>query len=171
MKVALATDHAGFVLKEYIKARLLEEGFEVVDCGCHSTKPVDYPPYALSLAWQVVSGNCERGIGFCGNGFTMAMLPNRIPGIRATICHDAFTARTSKEMGDSNIISLGARVVGCELAWELVRIWLNAEFLGKAVPRYARRLAELQELEQLFADPHFRERLEEYVGKTTGACA
>ena len=164
MKVAMGSDHAGFALKEFLKPRLAAANVEVVDCGCHSAeRRVDFPEYTFKVVWELVSGNCERGIYTCGNGYAMAMVANRIPGMRATICHDAFTARTSKEMGDSNIVSMGARVVGPELAWDLVQIWLNSEFRGNEVARYARRLEELAELEKLFAAPDWRDALENYV--------
>ena len=166
MKVALGNDHAGFDLKEYLKPRLVEAGVEVVDCGCYSRDPVDWAEYTLKVVWELVSGNCDRGIYTCGNGYAMAMLANRVPGIRATICHDSFTARSTKEMGDSNVISLGARVIGPELAWDLVQIWLKTEFLGKNMPRYARRLEQLAEFDKLFARPDWKQRLEEYVKRT-----
>lgn len=163
MKIAIGSDHAGFALKQFLKPRLEEAGHEVVDVGCYSPERVDFPEYTLKVVWNMVSGNCERGIFTCGNGYAMAMLANRIPGMRATTCHDAFTARTSKEMGDSNIVSIGARVVGAELAWDLVQIWLKSEFRGKTVPRYARRLEQLAELDKRFAAVGWRDALEEYV--------
>lgn len=167
MKVAMGSDHAGYALKEFLKPRLEEAGVEIVDCGCYSAARVDFPEYTFKVVWELVSGACERGIYTCGNGYAMAMLANRIPGMRATICHDAFTARTSKEMGDSNIISLGARVVGPELAWDLAQIWLKSEFRGKTVPRYARRMEQLAELEKRFVAATWRDTLEEYVKETT----
>ena len=167
MRVAIGNDHAGFELKEFLKPRLVQAGIEVVDCGCYSPDPVDFPEYTLKVVWEIVSGNCERGIYTCGNGYAMAMLANRVPGMRATICHDVFTAHSSREMGDSNIISLGARVVGPEVAWDLAEIWLKSEFIGKTVPRYARRLEEVSAFDQLFARADWKQLLEEYVRKTT----
>jgi len=163
VRIAVGSDHAGFALKEYLKPRLKDAGVEIVDCGCNSADRVDYLEYTLGVAWELVSGHCELGIVVCGNGYGMAMVANRIPGIRAAICHDAFTARTSKEAGDSNIISLGARVVGPELAWDLVQIWLKAEFKGKTVHRYARRLEELAKLERLIAAAGWQDALEKYM--------
>ncbi len=168
MKIAMGSDHAGFALKEYLKPRLKDAGLTIVDCGCHSAVRVDYLEYTLKVVWELVSGNCELGVVVCGNGYGMAMVANRIPGIRAAICHDAFTARTSKESGGSNIISLGARVVGPELAWELVQVWLKAEFKGKTVQRYARRLEELAKLERLIAAAGWRDALEEYISDRAG---
>jgi ribose 5-phosphate isomerase B len=163
MRIAIGNDHAGFQLKEFLKPRLEKAGFEVVDCGCYSTEQVDFPEFTLKVVWEIVSGHCERGIYTCGNGYAMAMLANRVPGMRAATCHDVFTAHSSKEMGDSNIISIGARVVGPEVAWDLAQLWLKSEFLGKTVPRYARRLEEVAAFDQLFARADWKQRLEDYV--------
>jgi ribose 5-phosphate isomerase B len=159
----VGSDHAGFALKEYLKPRLKDAGVEIVDCGCDSADRVDHLEYTLRVVWELVSGNCELGVVVCGNGYGMAMVANRIPGIRAAICHDGFTARTSKEAGDSNILSLGARVVGPELAGDLVQIWLKAEFKGKTVHRCARRLEELAKVERLIAPASWQYALAEYV--------
>jgi len=167
MRIAIGSDHAGFALKQFLKPSLEQQGHQIVDCGCHTPERVDFPEYTLKVVWEMVSGNCERGIYTCGNGYAMAMLANRVPGMRAAVCHDAFTARTSKEMGDSNIISIGARVVGPELAWDLVQIWLRSEFRGKTVERYARRLEQVSEFDKLFASDDWREALEHYVHSTS----
>jgi ribose 5-phosphate isomerase B len=164
MKVALGSDHAGFALKEYIRQKLEEEGkVEISDLGCYSPEVVDYPPVTLAVASAVARGEVERGILFCGNGYAMAMLANRLPGARATVCHDCYTARACREQGAANIISLGARVIGQELALELVRIWLASEFAGDRVPRYARRLAEVERLDKLLTHPAWQENLQAYL--------
>jgi ribose 5-phosphate isomerase B len=126
--IAIASDHAGFKLKQYLLAQFAREKVDFIDCGCISEDRVDYIGYTLKVVSLIADSTCERGILLCGNGFAMAMLANRVPGMRAAVCHDAYTARTAREMGNANIISLGARVVGLELAWELTRIWLNSEF-------------------------------------------
>jgi ribose 5-phosphate isomerase B len=146
VKLALAADHAGFELKQSVGRMLAEAGHEIVDCGCHGIEQVDYLDPTLALVEQMVSGACERGICLCGNGYAMAMLANRFPGIRAAVCHDSFSARTVVEMGAANVLSIGARVVGEELALELVEIWLASRFRSD-VERYARRLERLEALE------------------------
>jgi ribose 5-phosphate isomerase B len=165
MRIAPGSDHAGFDPKEMLKVRLMERGDKIADRGCYTAEPADYPEFTLKVGWQLVSGRCERGIVACGNGFAVARLANRIPGIRAAVCHDAFTARTSKEMGNSNIISIGTRVVGPDLAWDLTQIWLRSAFLGNTVQRYARRLEQGAAVEQRFADPRWPIALEAYVGQ------
>ena len=167
MKVALGSDHAGFALKEYIREKLEEEGeVEISDFGCYSPEVVDYPPVTMAVASAVARGEVERGVFFCGNGYAMAMLANRLPGVRATVCHDCFTARACHEQGAANTISMGARVIGPELALDLVHIWLASEFAGQ-VPRYARRLAEVEQLDTLLTHPAWQQNLEAYL-KTRG---
>jgi ribose 5-phosphate isomerase B len=162
LKIALGSDHAGFALKETLKVRLSAAGYGVVDLGCTSEQPVDYLPVTLSAAQALVSGQCARSILVCGNGYAMAMLANRVPGIRAAVCHDAFTARTCRTMGNANLISLGARVLGDELAWDLVQIWLASEF-AEQEPRYVRRLAQVEEFERRIVAPDWSATLERVV--------
>ena len=141
---------------------LAEAGHETADCGCHGPEPVDYMDSTVVLVQEVASGACERGICLCGNGYAMAMLANRFPGIRAAVCHDSFTARTVVEMGAANVISIGARVVGGELALELVRIWLASEFRSD-VERYTRRLDRLEALERELVVPEWRSILARFA--------
>ena len=163
MRIALAADHAGFELKKSVGRMLADAGHETVDCGCHGPEPVDYIDPTLGLVQEMVSGACERGVCLCGNGYAMAMLANRFPGIRAAVCHDSFSARTVVEMGAANVISIGARVVGRELALELVEIWLASEFRSD-VERYARRLERLEALERELAVPEWRSVLRRHGG-------
>lgn len=165
IRVALACDHAGFPLKEPIAAAVREAGHETVDCGCAGLEPVDYLEYTLAAVEHLADGRCERAIFLCGNGYAMAMAANRFPGVRAAVCHDSFSARTVVEMGAANALSLGSRVVGEELALELVRIWLRSEFRGD-VDRYARRLARLEALERELAAPDWRKILACYAAPT-----
>jgi ribose 5-phosphate isomerase B len=166
MRLALASDHAGFELKEFLKPRLRVLDIDAVDCGCYSDEPVDYLDFTLAAAWKVLTGSCELAIGTCGNGFAMAMLANRLPGIRAAVCHDAFTARTAREMGDANFLAFGARVVAPEAVWDLARLALESEFSGKRTPRYQRRLERLAELELAIYKPDWRRTVEQLATET-----
>jgi ribose 5-phosphate isomerase B len=146
--IALGADHAGWELKEDIKAWLLDRNVELLDFGTHSPDPVDYPDYAAQVAEAVVAGKAERGVLVCGTGIGMAMAANKVPGVRAAFCPDLFTARMSREHNDANVLALGGRLMGRELALEIVEMWLRAEFQGG---RHARRVGKLSEIEQRHA--------------------
>jgi len=163
MRIGIGCDHAGFELKTFLISQLEHSGHEVVDTGCYSADRVDFPEYTLKVVWNIITGAVSRGILCCGNGFAAAMLANRLPGMRAAVCHDAFSARTTVEMGNSNLMVFGQRVVGKELAWDLAQIWLNATFRGEAVPRYQRRQDEVDQLATRFSKQTWREELEEYI--------
>ena len=137
MKVAIGCDHGGFDLKENVKSVLKELGHEIDDQGCDSSESVDYPNFAKSVSFLVKEGKCERGILICGTGIGMSMAANRIPGIRAALCHEMFTARMSREHNDANILCIGARVIGPGLAVEIVRTWMTTDFAGG---RHQRRI-------------------------------
>ena len=145
MRVAIGSDHAGFELKEAVKDFLTEEHHEVLDVGTHSTDPVDYPDYAEAVGRALREHRAERGIILCGSGVGASMAANRIPGIRAGLCHDTYSAHQGVEHDDMNVLVLGGRVVGIELARELVRAFLNARFTGEE--RHLRRLAKMTALE------------------------
>lgn len=130
MKIIIASDHAGFKLKEYIKNRLISQNHEVKDIGCFTDDPVDYPKYAFEVARRVANGEFERGILFCGSGLGMCIAANRIIGIRATVCYDSITARLSREHNDCNILCLGGRLIDEKRAEEIVDVWLNTPFAG-----------------------------------------
>jgi ribose 5-phosphate isomerase B len=143
--LALGADHAGWLLKEEIKAWLLERQVELLDFGTHSPDPVDYPDYAAQVGEAVAAAKADRGILVCGTGLGMAMTANKVPGVRAAFCPDLFTARMSREHNDANVLTLGGRLTGKELALEIVEMWLRVEFQGG---RHARRLGKIAELEQ-----------------------
>jgi transaldolase/glucose-6-phosphate isomerase len=145
MRVAIGSDHAGFELKEAVKTFLTGENGEVLDVGTYSKEPVDYPDCAEALGVALRDRRAERGIIVCGSGVGASMAANRIPGIRAGLCHDTYSAHQGVEHDDMNVLVLGGRVVGIELARELIRAFLNARFTGEQ--RHVRRLAKLTALE------------------------
>ncbi|MEI7883734.1 MAG: ribose 5-phosphate isomerase B [Clostridia bacterium] len=144
MKIAIGSDHGGFELKAYLKSMLVEKGYQVTDFGPDTSDSVDYPVYAKKVAAAVVAGEAERGILLCGTGIGMSIAANKINGIRASLVHDSFSAHATREHNDANILCLGARVIGVELAKELTNIWLQTEFQGG---RHAKRVAQMMELE------------------------
>lgn len=146
MKIALGADHAGFPLKEVLSRRLADAGHEVQDLGTNSTDAVDYPDYAAKVASAVVSGAAERGIMVCGSGVGATVAANKIPGARAGLCHDTFSAHQGVEDDDVNVLCLGARVIGENLAFEIVDVWLAARFSG--AERHLRRRDKVIALEK-----------------------
>jgi ribose 5-phosphate isomerase B len=147
MRVAFAADHAGWPLRERMFAELRAVGHEVVDCGSQALVPGDdYPDAAAALARAIVGGRAERGVLVCGSGVGAAIAATKVHGIRASMCHDSFSARQGVEDDDMNVLCLGARVVGEELAAELLRDFLAARFSG--AERHRRRLAKVAELER-----------------------
>lgn len=145
MRIAIGSDHAGFDLKEEVKAFLTGENHSVLDVGTHSKAPVDYPDYAEAVAAALREYRAERGIMLCGSGVGASMAANRIPGIRAGLCHDTYSAHQGVEHDDMNVLVLGGRVVGIELARELIRAFVGARFTGEG--RHLRRLAKMTALE------------------------
>jgi ribose 5-phosphate isomerase B len=150
VKVALGADHAGFELKQELIPSLRSLGHEVVDLGTNSTEPVDYPDVAAVVAGAVLGGTVERGVLICGSGVGASVAANKLPGIRAGLCHDSYSAHQGVEHDDMNILVLGARVIGVELARELVRLFLGARFTHEE--RHERRLAKIAALEQADRD-------------------
>src|SRR5437867_5336994 len=146
--IALGADHAGWRLKEEIKAWLLDRGLPVLDFGTHGPDSVDYPEYAAQVAEAIAVVKAERGILICGTGIGMAMAANKVPGIRAAFCPDLFTARLSREHNDANVLALGGRLTGAELALEIVEMWLRTPFQGG---RHARRVGQLAGRERRYA--------------------
>lgn len=145
MRIALASDHAGYRLKEEVKALLREQGHEVRDFGAHSEEPVDYPDVVVLAARAVAAGECERGIVLGGSGNGEAMVANKVPGVRCALCHDVTTARLARAHNDSNVLALGQRIVGVEVARDIVRTWLETPFEGG---RHARRVEKIAAIER-----------------------
>ena len=146
MRIAVAADHGGYPLKTVIVPYLRGLGHEVADLGTTSTEPVDYPDYARALARRLEEGSAERGVLICGSGVGACVAANKVPGIRAAVCHDTFSARQGVEDDNMNVLCLGSRVIGPELAKELVQTFLAASFSG--AERHVRRLAKVREIEQ-----------------------
>jgi ribose 5-phosphate isomerase B len=130
MKIAIASDHAGFTYKEIIKTRLIELGHEIVDYGTHSTEAVDYPDFIRPAAQAVAKGECERGIVLGGSGNGEAIVANKVQGIRCAIAWDLRSARLSREHNDANMLSLGERMLSIHEAIEIVELWLETDFKG-----------------------------------------
>jgi ribose 5-phosphate isomerase B len=149
MLIAIGADHGGFHLKTAIIDFLRKSGHQIDDFGTHSDAPVDYPDYSSAVAQAVLSGKVERGILICGSGVGASIAANKFPGIRAAICHDTFSAHQGVEDDDMNILCLGARVIGPELAKEIVRVFLSASFTG--AERHCRRLTKIEEIEKEFS--------------------
>ncbi|MBZ5619603.1 MAG: ribose 5-phosphate isomerase B [Acidobacteriia bacterium] len=148
MNLALASDHAGFLLKARVAAELRKLGHQVTDLGTNSTDPVDYPDYAQAVAEAVLQGRAERAVLICGSGAGACVAANKFRGIRAATCHDSFSARQCVEDDDVNILCLGARVIGPELAVDLVRHYVGAQFSG--AERHRRRLGKIAAFEADF---------------------
>ncbi len=146
MRVAIGADHAGFRLKEVLVSSLKDLGHDVLDVGTHSEDPVDYPDIARALGTDILDGRVERGILICGSGVGASVAANKIAGIRAGLCHDTYSAHQGVEHDDINVLVLGARVIGPELARQLVTTFMAARFSGAA--RHERRLAKVRELER-----------------------
>lgn len=151
MKIALGADHAGFPLKVQLSPFLSARGHEVQDLGTSSEEAVDYPDFAHRVALEVVEGRAERGIMVCGSGVGACVAANKVPGVRAGLCHDTFSARQGVEDDDVNLLCLGARVVGLNLAQDIVDAWLKARFSG--AERHRRRLQKVLDLEARYQAP------------------
>jgi len=145
--IALGADHGGFLLKEDLKALLIEKGYAVKDCGTFSSEPVDYPDIAYAVARLVSDGECGRGIIIDGAGIGSCMVANKVPGIRAALCYDLSSARNSREHNDANVLTLGGQLIGAGLARQIVELWLTTEFSGG---RHAQRVAKIMKTEQRF---------------------
>lgn len=146
MRIGVAADHGGFDLKLFLAARLLEEGYEVVDFGAQALVPGDdYPDFVVPLAEALSRKDLDRGIAICGSGVGASIAANKIRGIRAALVHEPYSAHQGVEDDDMNLICLGGHVLGRDLAWELARIFLRARFKG--LERYRRRLAKIEDLE------------------------
>lgn len=151
MKIAVGADHAGVPLNEVVIEELKRLGHEVVDCGTHdASKPDDYPDYAEAVGRAVLEGRAERAVLICGSGVGASVAANKLKGIRAGLCHDTYSAHQGVEHDNMNIICFGSRVIGPELALDLVRAFLKANFTGEA--RHERRLGKIAGLEERFGE-------------------
>ena len=144
--IALSSDHAGYPLKEEIKAYLDKKGIEYIDCGAYSTDSVDYPYQAKKACDLVAEGKCEKAILCCGTGIGISIAANKIKGIRAACCSDYFSAKYTRMHNDANALCMGARVIGPGAATELVDVFLNTEFEGG---RHQRRVDQITEIENM----------------------
>lgn len=138
--IAVAADHAGFELKNRIADLLRAEGYAVTDLGTNSAERVDYPDYGYKLAEEIAAGRAERGIAVCGSGIGISIALNRNPAVRAALCGDLLSARLARQHNDANVIAMGARLIGADVAYECVKIFLTTEFEGG---RHAGRVAKL----------------------------
>lgn len=139
MRIALGCDEAGFPLMEIIRQQLQEKNIEVKDFGVFSTDPVDYPDIAQATAESVASGECERGILICGTGIGMAITANKVAGVRAAQAHDTYSAERARKSNDAQVLTMGARVIGPELAKSIVEAWLASDFAGgRSAPKVAK---------------------------------
>ena len=153
MKLVISSDHAGFPLKEEVRAYLAKAGHEVVDLGAYKVDPLDdYPDFAEKVGLAIKAGAAPRGVLICGSGVGVCVAANKIPGIRAATCHDTCSAHSGVEYDDMNVLVIGSRIVGEKLAEELVKSFLSAQFTGAA--RHLRRLNKIKALEaRTFVEP------------------
>jgi RpiB/LacA/LacB family sugar-phosphate isomerase len=156
MRIAIAADHAGFELKSQIAPWLAQNGHEVRDLGTNSTAPVDYPDYAEAVALAVIRGEAERGVLICGSGVGASVAANKVPGIRAAVCHDSYSSHQGVEHDNMNIIVFGSRIIAIELAKDLLKAYLGAKYTGEA--RHVRRLGKISAMEDKFAERLAKEK-------------
>jgi ribose 5-phosphate isomerase B len=149
MKITIGSDHAGFALKKVLIDHLQKSGHQLTDVGTDSAAPVDYPDYAEAVARGVLQDGTQRGILICGSGVGASVAANKIPGIRAGLCHDSYSAHQSVEHDDINVLVLGSRVIGPELAKDLCITFINARFTGEE--RHRRRLEKIHSIEQRYS--------------------
>lgn len=144
MKIAIGSDHGGFILKGEIIKHIEDQGYEVKDFGCYSIDSVDYPDFGQAVAEAVAKGECDKGIVCCGTGIGISIAANKVHGIRAALCSDCFSAKASREHNNANILAMGERVIGVGLAKMITDIWLTTEFSGG---RHSGRVDKLTEIE------------------------
>lgn len=149
MKIAIAADHAGFSLKELVRKHAADLGHEVHDLGAFNTEPSDYPDFAVLVGKELMAGKCDRGILICGSGVGVCIAANKMPGIRASMCHDTYSAHQGVEHDNMNALVLGARIIGEALAFELVDAYLKAVF-SATEERLIRRLKKVREIEKQY---------------------
>ena len=145
MRIAIGADHAGFALKQHLVAALVRLGHDVDDRGTHSEEPVDYPRICAEVARLVVNGRADRGIVLGGSGQGEQIAANKVPGVRAALCNDLYSARLSRQHNDANVLAMGGRIVGLGLAEEILTLWLSTPFEGG---RHQRRIDQIAEVER-----------------------
>lgn len=146
IRYAIAGDHAGFSMKNDVRKLLEGLQVSVIDCGTHSADSCDFPDFAEAIATRILAGEIDRGILVCGSGVGVSVAANKFPGIRASLCHDTYSARQGVEHDDMNVLCIGARVIGPEVAFEITRAFLNARYTP--APRHAARLAKIVDIER-----------------------
>ena len=146
MKIAIAADHAGFALKELVRDHVRQLGHEVNDLGAYDATPSDYPDFAVLVGKELMAERCDRGILICGSGVGVTIAANKMPAVRACMCHDSYSAHQGVEHDDMNVLVLGARIIGSALAYELVEAFLKAKF-GATEERLVRRLNKVRAIE------------------------
>jgi ribose 5-phosphate isomerase B len=149
MKIAIASDHAGFPLKEEVREYVAKLGHEINDLGAYNTEPSDYPDFALLVGKALMTGNAERGILICGSGVGVCVAANKMPGVRAGMCHDTYSAHQGVEHDQMNVLVMGARIIGVALAFECVDAYLKARFIANE-PRFVRRLNKVMAIEKQY---------------------
>lgn len=146
-QIAIGADHGGYAMKQMLIAALQDMGYQVIDCGTDSTDSVDYPDFAFAVAQLVSQGKAERGVIIDGAGIGSCMTANKVPGVRAAMCYDQATAFNSREHNDANVLTLGAGLLGDNLARQILETWLNTDFAGG---RHARRVDKIMEIERRY---------------------
>lgn len=145
--IAIACDHGGFALKQELIAHLTAKGYALDDMGCYSTESVDYPAYAEKVGCAVAAGTYEKGILICGTGIGMSIAANKIRGVRAALCADCYSAEMARQHNDSNVLCLGGRTIGSEVAKRIAEIWLSTPFSG--AEKHARRIGMIRDIEHV----------------------
>ena len=143
MKLVVGSDHAAYELKEAIKAKLINEGHEVIDVGCDSTESVDYPKYGHAVGRAVASGEAERGIAVCGSGIGISIACNKVPGIRAALCTSVEMAEMCRRHNNANVVCMGARMISQELAFDIIDTWMTTDF---EAGKHLRRIDEIEDI-------------------------
>lgn len=147
MRIAIGSDHIGLPLKDVVRDYLAARGVEVVDFGVHTPDPVDYPEIAHKVALAVAEGGFERGVLVCGTGIGMAIVANKVPGVRAAQCHDPYSAERARGSNDAQVLTMGARVIGSEVAKKIIDAWLSMEFQGGTS---APKVAQINRIDSLY---------------------
>ena len=149
MKIAIASDHAGFPLKEEVREFVGKLGHDVHDLGAYNTEPSDYPDFAVLVGKELMAGTAERGILICGSGVGVCVAANKMPGVRAGMCHDTYSAHQGVEHDQMNVLVLGARIIGSALAYECIEAYLKANFIATE-ERFLRRLNKVKAIEKQY---------------------